>query len=139
MTTTASSILQRMKEHDPNNIGVVTLVTQDTIYERLMAAWPNVARLLKDDPDPDEVCPPDTPSEFRILWLWSRIEPEPEPLWATVAGLPYAPHVARAMYTLRDHAAVFPDGTMSDWLNKYLVKVASRVGVKRDEPEEATT
>ena len=135
---TAASILARLKVDDSNNIGVVTLVTQDALYERLIAAWPNAARLLNADENPDEECPPDTPLQFHVLWLWSRIQPEPEPVWATVAGLPHAPHVVRAMHTLRDHAAVFSDGTLSEWLTKYLTKIANRLGVKADEVEEAT-
>jgi len=139
MAATAASILARMKAHDTNNIGVVTLVTQDPIYERLVAAWPNVARLLQPDGNPEEACPHDTPLQFHVRWLWARIEPEPEGLWASVAGLPDAPHVQRAMRVLQEHAAVFPDGALSQWLVKYLTKVASRLGVKADEAEAATT
>jgi len=127
---TAAAILERIKADDANNIGLVTLIHQDPSYLRLTAAWPNAARLIERDSEPTEVCPPDTPVEDRVRWLWARVEPAPEPLWSAVAGLPDAPHVYRAMRVLQDWGVVFPDGTLSVWAQRLLTSKAKALGVK---------
>jgi len=136
VTYTAASILDDMKDRDQYNVGVVTMLTTDPteMLTRLCACWPNVAVCLDGDRNPDEECPPDTPANFRERWLWARIEPEPEPVWAEVAGLPSAPHVYRAMRTLQQIGAVFPDGTLSRSVVEFLQHTAKGVGVTVDEP-----
>ncbi len=128
----AYDILIRLKADDDHNIGVVTMFNQDRLLSRLAATWPSVARVLPRDDNPPEECPPDTPPEYMVRWLWSRIEPEPEPVWAEMTGLPQAPHVFRAMRVLQDIGAVFPDGTLSQWVQRYLTSEAGRLGVKAD-------
>lgn len=126
----ARDVLQRLKADDDHNIGVVTLFIQDRLLSRLAATWSSVARVLPRDSNPNEEYPPDTPPEFMVRWLWARIEPEPEPVWAEMTGLPLAPHVLRAMRVLQDIGAVFPDGTLSKWVSQYLTSEAKRIGVE---------
>lgn len=124
MSLTAGDLLQQMKDRDTHNVGVVTMIQADKtgMLTKLCACWPNVAKCLEADSNPREVCPPDTPATHRERWLWARVEPEPERVWAEVAGLPDAPHVRRAMNTLQRICAVFPDGTLSRFVFRYLKK-----------------
>lgn len=130
---TAAEMLWELRQRDEHNIGIATMLSMDIALTRLVAAWPNVGRRLRPDENPDEKVPPSIPIEERELWLWSRVEPEPEPLWAQAAGLPDAPHVRRFMQTLKDIGAVFPDGSMSQWAAKFLQAQAKRVGVVQPE------
>ena len=134
--TTAAEILDRMKDRDQFNLGVVTMLTMDKSGDlmRLCACWSNVAYCLDGDSNPDEVCPPDTPATHHERWLWSRVEPDPEPVWAEVAGLPEAPHITRAMRVLQQIGAVFPDGTTSRLVTDLLQARAKAHGVEVSEP-----
>ena len=113
-------------------LDAVAMLDGDPIgmLRKLCACWPNVAHCLEGDSNPDEVCPPDTPATHYGRWLWSRIEPEPEPIWAEIAGLPDAPHVRRAMHTLQQIGAVFPDGTLSALVWDYLRARSKERGVE---------
>jgi hypothetical protein len=134
---TAGTILAKLKQHDAYNIGVVTLLASDPTLGKLIAAWPNVARKIEDETNPFENTPEELPAREHERWLWARIEPEPESMWAEAAGLPDAPHVRRAMRVLQDNGAVFPDGTMSQWASRFLVESAKRAGVKQDDEDVA--
>jgi len=134
---TASELLAFFKDQDQYNIGVIALVTSRPIYVTLCSAWPNVARCLYGAPD--EPLPEELPLDVRLRWLWSRVEPAPEAIWAEIANLPLAPHVTKAMKSLQDNCAVFPDGSMSKWVFNYLAKRAKLVGAytAEDEPVQA--
>jgi len=132
---TAAKILEQIKAEDEFNIGLVMLLDQDPTLERLTAAWPNAARLIPADREPDEAVPPDLPVEDRVRWLWARVEPEPEPLWCEVAGLPNAPHIHRAMGVLQAMRCVFPDGTLSRWAEQYIRERVGALGVKAEVAE----
>lgn len=134
--TVAAELLQDLKAHDDYNVGIVTLVKDNRLLERLVAAWPNVARCLVDG-DPDERMPADLPSEDRARWLWARVEPDVREVWLRVSGLPAASHVYDAIEALQHNGAVFPDGTMSKWIYRYLVKRANDEGITREELQEA--
>jgi hypothetical protein len=123
---TASELLAFFKEQDKHNVGIVSLVTSRPIYTTLCAAWPNVARCLSVPADED--LPADLPSDVRLRWLWSRVEPSPGDAWAEIANLPSAPHVRQAMAALQENCAVFPDGSMSEWVFNFLAKRAKNVG-----------
>jgi hypothetical protein len=129
----AGLILGQMHQHDAHNIGIVTMLSTDSLLARLLAAWPAVARKLQPDENPFEATPEGLPDATHERWLWARVEPEPEPLWAEAAGLPDAPHVRRAMRVLQDNGAVFPDGQMSVWAQRFLAEQAKRAGVRQDE------
>jgi len=133
--TTAAAILSRVKSDDDLNIGVVTLMRSDSLYMRLAAAWPNVARMIPQ-PSFTEQVPAEIGEELHLRWLWAGINPAPEPLWAQVAGLPDAAHVRRAMQVLQDNCVVFPDGNMSKWAIKYLEASAEKVGVAQDDSSD---
>jgi hypothetical protein len=137
VTITAADLLHQMKARDDHNVGVVTMIVNDRtkLLERLCACWPNVALCLEGDTSPEEVCPEDTPATHRERWLWARVEPEPESVWAEVAGMPDAPHVRRAMRTLQKIGAVFPDGTLSKYVWRYLRAQAKDAGTVNDEME----
>lgn len=131
----AESILNGMKDRDQHNIGLVTMLMTDKSGKlvRLCACWPNVAYCLEALPLREE-CPDATPPTHREKWLWSLVEPEPEAVWAEVAGLPDAPHIRRLMATLQRVCAVFPDGTLSQQVITYLRNNATAAGVTVDEP-----
>jgi hypothetical protein len=132
---TAEAILASLLEHDAHNIGLVTLLIRDPMLGKLVAAWPNVARKLAADTDPDERTPDDLPATEHERWVWARVEPDPEPLWIEAAGLPDAPHVRRALRVLMDNGAVFPDGQMSQWTERFLRESAKRAGVQLGDEE----
>jgi hypothetical protein len=135
---TAGVLIDRLRLQDEHNLGVVTLLAHDPMLAKLIAAWPTVARRLAPDENPSEPSPEGLPASEHERWLWSRVEPEPEPLWAEAAGLPDAPHVRRAMRVLMDNCAVFPDGTMSTWSDRFLRESAKRAGVRLgDDAEDA--
>jgi hypothetical protein len=134
---TAGSILMKLRAHDEHNFGIVTLLAHDATLARLIAAWPSVGRKLQSDASPLENTPAGLDVADHERWLWARVEPEPEPLWAEAAGLPDAEHVRRAMRVLMDNGAVFPDGDMSRWSERFLVESAKRAGVKQPTDEDA--
>lgn len=130
---TAGGILCEARERSAHNIGAVVLLQDNTLAMKLLAAWPVAAQRVKPG-SPFEVCPDDLPHEDRLRWVWSAVEPEPEPIWAEAAGLPDAPHVRRFMRVLQDNALVFPDGKLSKWAEKFIVESARRLGVREDDP-----
>lgn len=131
---TAADVLSHVQEQDQFNLGVHTLLSASTLYQRLLSVWPNVARLLPADRTPTEPIPDGLPAEYRLRWLWARIEPDPGPLWLKTAGLPPAEHNERAVEVMQDNAVVFPDGTMSKWANQWLKQKA---GVKEEAEADA--
>lgn len=125
-----------MKARDAKNVAIVTLLSQDVMYQRLVAVWGGVGERLAPDDMPNESAPESLNRSMHNRWMWSRVEPEPEPLWAEAAGLPDAPHVRRAMRVLQENGAVFPDGTLSTWVEKFLAKQADRAGVEAEERDD---
>lgn len=132
--TTARDILQAMKARDAldpkdhpdeQNQGAVVLLSQSQALTRLVACWPNVP--VSVDPDPREEVPPDTPRSHHIRWLWSRLEPDPIPVWLATAGLPDAPHFRKWCYVAIDNQMVMPDGGRSRWATRYVTARAADV------------
>ena len=116
----AASLLQHLKAQDEFNFGLHTLIESSTLYQRLLAVWSNVRRMLVADQNPEEVIPEGVTPDYHSLWLWARVEPDPAMLWIRAAGLPEADHTLRAVRVLQENAAVFPDGTMSKWASAWL-------------------
>jgi hypothetical protein len=138
--TTAAEILADARAADDANAGIVNLLVNDPDLERLVAVWANVP--LPPDPEPDEECPPDLPVWARLRWVWSRLEPDPIPVWIGLAGLPDAPHIRRAVSLAVDNRIVLPDGTLSSWALVYVQQQARRtLGIRpeRNEPAPAST
>ena len=129
----ADEILTNAKEYDElpedthpdqQNRGIVVLLEQHKMLQKLVACWPNV--MLPQDSDPTEKAPESIPDSHQMRWLWSRIEPDPVPGWIELAGLPNAPHVRRLAQQAIDNRMVFPDGTLSKWARRF---VATRTNV----------
>lgn len=132
---TANMLISELKDVDEVNLGVVALLSSRTIYGALVVSWTSVARRLNFG-SPFEAVPDAIPKEDHLRWLWSRVEPEPNALWAEAAGLPNAVHVRRAMNVLRDNCAIFPDGKMSQWAHQWLRAQAAFGGVKIEQQIE---
>ena len=122
--STAREILTmlRARTAQRNSIGAwacIPLIEGDDLLYKLALAWPKV----RPAEYPKEVlaleCPPATPADKQVRWLWALI-PDPMPRWIEIAGLPRAPHVIRACYQLVDHEAVLPDGTLAVAVESYL-------------------
>jgi len=129
--TTAAEILANAIAADDENAGIVNLLVNDPDLERLVAVWANVP--IPQDTNPDEECPPDLPEAVRLRWVWSRLEPDPIPVWILLAGLPDAPHVRRVVRLAIDNRVVFPNGAMSTWAQVYLQQQARRtLGIRPD-------
>jgi len=128
----AAEMIEHMKECDRFNIGIVPLVHGDAVMSRLVASWISAARRLIPA-DPHEHCPDSIPASDRTAWLWARVEPEPVGVWIDVAGLPDTEYTRRAAKTLIDNCAVFPDGTMSAWLVRWLRNCAQSAGIAAED------
>lgn len=101
---------------DPANFGHVVLLRSNPSLTLLAAAWPNVPPSI--DPDPSEVC--EAPESEQVRWYWSRLEPDPIPVWLRTAGLPDADHTRRACWLAIDNCIVHPDGRLSVWAERYV-------------------
>lgn len=131
--TTAAEIVADAIAADEANAGVISLLVNDPDLERLVAVWANVP--LPPDPNPDEECPLDLPEWSRLRWVWSRLEPDPVPVWIALAGLPDAPHIRRAVALAVDNRIALPDGTLSQWALVYVQQQARRTLGIRPEPQ----
>jgi hypothetical protein len=129
----AREILADALQADGDNTGIVNLLDTSPDLRRLVAVWTNVPIPL--DPDPNEECPASLPVAIRLRWVWSRLDPDPVPVWITYAGLPDAPHIRRLVQMAMDNRIVFPDGTLSQWATVYLQREARSVlGVREQRP-----
>jgi hypothetical protein len=113
---------------DPGNFTVVLLVERDPILTRLIATWPNLR--LPADQDPNEVCPPETPEDRRLRWLWSRIPGDPFGEWLRLAGLPDAAHTRRACWIAAENRMVLPDGTLAPALQGLVQALVTRAAIR---------
>lgn len=130
----ADELLAGLKEYDAldaaqfpdeQNHGVVILLQQSKILQRLVACWPSVP--LPPDSDPRQEVPAGMPITHHLRWLWARIEPDPIPEWLALSGLPDAPHTRRWAQVAIDNRMVFPDGTRSKWANQFITSRARDV------------
>ena len=135
--TTAAEILAAAIAADDANAGIVSLLEDDQELRRLVAVWTNVP--IQPDPNPDEECPADLQVWARLRWLWSRVEPDPIPVWIALAGLPDAPHVRNSIRLAIDNRVVLPDGTLSSWAQVYVQRQARRaLGIVERRPDVAS-
>jgi len=135
--TTAAGIVAAALAADDANAGIVNLLVNDSDLERLVAVWPNVP--VPADPNPGEECPTDLQVWARLRWVWSRLEPDPVPVWIALAGLPDAPHVRRSIRIAMDNRIVLPDGTMSSWARVYIQQQARRtLGIRSGGRDESS-
>lgn len=101
---------------DPANFGQVVLLRSNPMLAVLAAAWSNVPP--SRDPEPAEVC--EAPESEWVRWYWSRLEPDPIPIWLRTAGLPDAPHTRRACWMAIDNGMIHPDGGLATWTERYV-------------------
>ena len=110
-----------------NGVGPLSIhsLSAGPAAERMAASWPRVRRrvhgLVGVRPD----CPED-----RLEWIWSAVEYDVVE-WARIASVPL-PEAKALSTALRANRVVFPDGTINEWVDKYLRgKVAAMIKKSR--------
>ncbi len=100
-----------------NEAKILVLIRQSPELQRLLAVWPTLPKKTDKLFETDARAPEETEARWR--WLWSLIEYNSVE-WLKLALLPnnsYGKSLIDRAITLR---LVFPDGSLHDWVNRYL-------------------